>query len=144
MLGRTGRIEEGLVLKAKDTWPRSSRVYCFLVEDPWPEDAEVLERVPVIHCRRRGVTRGTKAASAVKTTLPGSPAQAVPSVWPPASSASLPIGGRCLDGEREPRSQKEQTLPVPASRSARLGSQSRTQGYVIPPPRLNLESASIS
>lgn len=47
-------IEGGLLLKARDTWPRSSRVFCFPVEDPWPEDAEVLERVPVLLCRRRG------------------------------------------------------------------------------------------
>ncbi len=47
-------IDGGLVLKARDSWPRSSRVYCYLIDDPWPEDAEVLERVPVISCRRRG------------------------------------------------------------------------------------------
>jgi hypothetical protein len=47
-------IEGGLVLKARDTWPRSSRVYCYPLDDPWPEHAEVLERVPVLVCRRRG------------------------------------------------------------------------------------------
>src|SRR6266545_3258406 len=47
-------IEGGLVLKARDTWPRSSRVYCYPAEDPLPEDAEVLEQIPVLFCRRRG------------------------------------------------------------------------------------------
>ena len=47
-------IGSGLVLKARDTWPRTSRVYCHRVED-WPEDAEILEDVAVLECRRRGV-----------------------------------------------------------------------------------------
>ena len=44
----------GLVLKARDSWPRTSRVYCHRVE-AWPEDAEILEDVAVLECRRRGV-----------------------------------------------------------------------------------------
>jgi ERCC4 domain len=47
-------IEGGLILKARDVWPRPTRVYCYPVDDPWPKDAEVLERVPVLSCRRRG------------------------------------------------------------------------------------------
>jgi len=47
-------VGSGLVLKARDTWPRTSRVYCHRV-DAWPEDAEILEEVPVLECRRRGV-----------------------------------------------------------------------------------------
>lgn len=47
-------IGSGLVLKARDAWPRTSRVYCHRVED-WPEDAEILEDVAVLECRRRGV-----------------------------------------------------------------------------------------
>lgn len=47
-------IEEGLLLKAKDSWPRASRVYCHPLETGWPEGAEVVEEVPVRHCRRRG------------------------------------------------------------------------------------------
>jgi hypothetical protein len=30
-------IGDGLVLKARDTWPRTSRVYCHRV-DAWPEE----------------------------------------------------------------------------------------------------------
>ena len=45
--------ERGVVLKVKDTWPRTAKVYCHPSED-WPEEPEVLERVPVRSCRRRG------------------------------------------------------------------------------------------
>jgi hypothetical protein len=47
-------IEGGLVLKARDTWPRSSRVYCHPFEEDWPAGAEVVEETPVASCRRRG------------------------------------------------------------------------------------------
>ena len=42
-----------IVLKARDTWPRTSKVYCHPAES-WPPDADVIERVPVRECRRRG------------------------------------------------------------------------------------------
>jgi hypothetical protein len=42
-----------LILKAKDTWPRTAKVYCHRGE--WPEDADVVEEVPVRSCVRRGV-----------------------------------------------------------------------------------------
>jgi hypothetical protein len=47
-------LDGGLVLKARETWPTSSRVYCHRFEERWPADAEVLEREPVNLCRRRG------------------------------------------------------------------------------------------
>jgi hypothetical protein len=47
-------IERGLVLKARDTWPRSARIYCHPFEGDWPDDAEVVEEAPVSSCRRRG------------------------------------------------------------------------------------------
>jgi hypothetical protein len=43
-----------LILKARDSWPRTSRVYCHRAET-WPTDAQVLEEVPVRSCVRRGV-----------------------------------------------------------------------------------------
>lgn len=45
--------EEGVILKARDTWPRTSKVYCHRVEE-WPDDVEIVERVPVRSCVRRG------------------------------------------------------------------------------------------
>jgi len=48
-------LPEGpLVLKAAETWPRTSKVYCHRAEG-WPERPEVVEAVPVRACRRRGV-----------------------------------------------------------------------------------------
>jgi hypothetical protein len=47
-------LEGGLVLKARETWPRASRVYCHPFEDAWPVDVEIIERVGVISCTRRG------------------------------------------------------------------------------------------
>jgi len=43
----------GVVLKARETWPRTSKVYCHRAEE-WPGDPEVVERVPVRSCVRRG------------------------------------------------------------------------------------------
>ena len=43
----------GVILKSRETWPRTSKVYCHRV-DEWPADAEVVERVPTRSCVRRG------------------------------------------------------------------------------------------
>lgn len=45
--------EHGIVLKVRDTWPRTSKVYCHRAPG-WPDDPEILERVPVRSCVRRG------------------------------------------------------------------------------------------
>jgi ERCC4 domain len=47
-------LGDGLVLKAREPWPASSRVYCHRVDEPWPPDADVVEREPVRLCQRRG------------------------------------------------------------------------------------------
>ncbi len=46
-------LGDGIILKAKDTWPRTGKVYCHRV-DGWPADAEIIERVQVRSCVRRG------------------------------------------------------------------------------------------
>lgn len=43
-----------LVLKARDSWPRIAKVYCHRAER-WPRDPEIVERVPIRSCQRRGV-----------------------------------------------------------------------------------------
>lgn len=43
----------GIVLKARETWPGATKVYCHRA-DGWPADAEILERHPVRACSRRG------------------------------------------------------------------------------------------
>jgi ERCC4 domain/Lsr2 len=46
---------QGVVLKARETWPRTSKVYCHRAAE-WPDDVEVVERVPVRSCERRGAS----------------------------------------------------------------------------------------
>jgi hypothetical protein len=43
----------GVVLKVRDTWPRTAKVYCHPSSD-WDDSVEVVERVPVRSCVRRG------------------------------------------------------------------------------------------
>ena len=45
--------DAGIVLKVRDTWPRTAKVYCHPSTD-WPADPELVERVPVRSCVRRG------------------------------------------------------------------------------------------
>ncbi len=42
-----------LLLKARDVWPRTSKVYCHPL-DVWPDDVDVVEEVDVRSCERRG------------------------------------------------------------------------------------------
>lgn len=42
-----------VVLKSRDVWPRTAKVYCHRALE-WPEDPEIVERVPVRVCQRRG------------------------------------------------------------------------------------------
>ena len=44
---------DGVVLKVRDTWPRTAKVYCHAATQ-WPAEAEVVERVAVRSCVRRG------------------------------------------------------------------------------------------
>jgi hypothetical protein len=46
-------IEGGVLLKARDRWPATARVYCHPL-DQWPAEAEILETVAVRSCARRG------------------------------------------------------------------------------------------
>ena len=45
-----------VVLKVKDTWPRTAKVFCHQAAE-WPEEdvLEIVERVPATSCVRRGV-----------------------------------------------------------------------------------------
>jgi hypothetical protein len=45
--------ETPLVLKAKDTWPRTAKIYCHRGE--WPEAPDIVEEIAVRSCIRRGV-----------------------------------------------------------------------------------------
>jgi hypothetical protein len=43
----------GIVVKARQPWPRETKVYCHRAAG-WPVDAEIVERLPVRSCTRRG------------------------------------------------------------------------------------------
>ena len=43
-----------LVLKARDSWPRTAKVYCHRA-DAWPDDPQIIEQIPIRSCQRRGV-----------------------------------------------------------------------------------------
>lgn len=48
-------LGEGLVFRARDTWPRTAAVYLHPVwPDEWPDEPQLVERVPVRSCVRRG------------------------------------------------------------------------------------------
>ena len=44
---------DGIVLKVRDTWPRTAKIYCHAALE-WPADPDVIERVPARSCVRRG------------------------------------------------------------------------------------------
>lgn len=50
-------VDGGLVLKARETWPRAARVYC--VQDGsvvWDDTVELIDEAEVVTCRRRGAS----------------------------------------------------------------------------------------
>ncbi len=47
-------LGRGIVLRARDTWPRTAKIYCHRHGDPWPEDADVVEDLPLRSCVQRG------------------------------------------------------------------------------------------
>jgi hypothetical protein len=47
-------LEDGIVLKARESWPTTARVYCHRFEQAWPAEAEIIDQAPVLLCRRRG------------------------------------------------------------------------------------------
>lgn len=46
-------LGDGIILKARESWPRTSKVYCHRV-DEWPAEPVIVERVPTRSCVRRG------------------------------------------------------------------------------------------
>jgi hypothetical protein len=52
-LVRLPLTDAGIVLKVRDTWLRTAKVYCHPSSD-WPDEPEIVERVPVRSCVRRG------------------------------------------------------------------------------------------
>jgi hypothetical protein len=94
-----------VVLKARDTWPRTSKIYCHPAE-AWPDEPDIVERVPVRACERRGASidlvldRGRESRSQLVFTRirggreaifwqsPRTTRQARPAVRPPTARAA--------------------------------------------------------
>jgi hypothetical protein len=56
-------IGDGLVFRTKGTWPRTSALYCHPVPAvEWPEQPEIVERVTLRACARRGAAIDVVAA----------------------------------------------------------------------------------
>jgi hypothetical protein len=47
-------IDGGLVLKAREPWPRYARVFCAQDPAPWTEGRELVDEAAVVLCTRRG------------------------------------------------------------------------------------------
>jgi hypothetical protein len=47
-------VDGGLILKVRNTWPTTARVYCHPHPEPWPEPVEIVEETPIVRCHRRG------------------------------------------------------------------------------------------
>jgi hypothetical protein len=47
-------LDGGLVLATKGTWPRTGALYCHPAADGWPETPEIIERLALRACARRG------------------------------------------------------------------------------------------
>ncbi len=46
-------IDGGLILKARETWPRTKSVYCY-PDGQWSDSLEIVDRQPIRSCVRRG------------------------------------------------------------------------------------------
>ncbi len=48
-------LGEGLIFRTSGTWPRTKALYCYPVAaEEWPSSPEIVERLPVRSCARRG------------------------------------------------------------------------------------------
>ncbi|SDY82805.1 Lsr2 protein [Modestobacter sp. DSM 44400] len=109
----------GIVVKARETWPGATKVYCHRAEG-WPADAEVVERHPVRSCSRRGpaidlvlgrarqnrsqlvITRA-RGREVIFWQTPGTTKQARPGVALPTARASGQVLEIVVDtGEKYP------------------------------------------
>lgn len=56
-------LGDGIVLRTSDTWPRAKALYCYPVpSEDWPSEPDIIERVPLRACTRRGAAIDLVAA----------------------------------------------------------------------------------
>ncbi len=56
-------LEDGLVLKAREAWPATARVYCHRFQGGWPTDAEIIEQTPTAGSGDRPAARSSPACA---------------------------------------------------------------------------------
>ncbi|MGQ0624789.1 MAG: ERCC4 domain-containing protein [Sporichthyaceae bacterium] len=55
--------EHGRVFRTKGTWPRTSALFCYPVSlEEWPDEPDVVERIPLVACTPRGAAIDVIAA----------------------------------------------------------------------------------
>jgi hypothetical protein len=47
-------LEGGVLLRAREPWPRGARVFCLRDDSAWDGDPEVVDEADVVLCKRRG------------------------------------------------------------------------------------------
>lgn len=47
-------IDDGVVLRTREPWPRAARVFCLRDDAAWDGDSEVVDEADVVVCKRRG------------------------------------------------------------------------------------------
>lgn len=126
----------GLVFRVRDTWPRTTAVYCHPVPAAeWPAHPEIVERAPLRACRRRGaaidivVNRGRESRSQIVFTKargrdvvfwqsPRTRKQARPGVEPPTGAAPGASGVTIVIDSRERYPYRFAGRPVALERRA--------------------------
>ena len=93
-----------VVLKVRDVWPRTAKVYCHEALG-WPEDPDVVDRVPVRLCQRRGAAVDLVLDRAGRT---------VPSSCSPRPAAATSSSG----SRRAPAGRPDRTCPCRPARAA--------------------------
>ncbi len=123
-------LEDGLVLKAREAWPATARVYCHRFQGGWPTDAEIIEQTPVRLCRRRGAAidlvldRPRLARSQfVFTQVKGREAI----FWQTQKTAGIPAAASLADEPWRVRSRSRST-PASATPTASPSKQQRRSG----------------
>lgn len=139
----------GFVLKARDTWPRTAKIFCHR-EAWWPSDAEIVERVPVRSCVRRGAAidlvldRSRENRSQFVLTRIRGGREAI--FWQSARTAKLARPNVSLPSARAhgcgPTSSRSSSTATSATHGSSPNSRSRPGSH--PWPRATTASATMS
>ena len=136
------------MLKTRETWPRTAKVYCHRAEE-WPADAEIVKRQPVRSCVRRGpaidlvldrarenrsqlvVTRA-RGREVIFWQSPRTARQARPAVTPPTARAHGQVLDIVVDtGEKYPWAFGRQQATVSRRRLAAGDYAVEVEGRVV-------------